>query len=76
MSDPFECFEENCRGIVRDAVIRYECVLGNNDTIVVEDLHVVKCDRCGEVLFDQDASARIETEIQNKYPGYFERRKK
>lgn len=71
--DLFKCFEENCGGTVRKEKINYKCQLGNGDTIIVNDLMVEKCNRCGELLFDSAASRRIESEITKKYPNHFKK---
>ena len=71
--DIFKFFEENCDGTVRKQTINYKCVLSNNDTIIIENLIVNQCDKCGEILFDSAACKRQESEITKKYPNYFKK---
>lgn len=76
MTDTFKCFEVNCGGIVRKATITHKVKLSNGDTIKIDNLVVERCNRCGEILFDADACARVDSAILEKYPNYGQRKRK
>ena len=73
MSDTYKCCVENCIGTVNKAKTNFSLKLSNGEIFNAENLLLEKCDRCGEVYFDSDASVCLETEIKKKYPNYFKK---
>lgn len=43
--------------------------------IVIRDIWVEACEKCGEILFSPDTCVEIERQIKKKYPDYYKRRK-
>jgi YgiT-type zinc finger domain-containing protein len=47
----------------------------NTPKIVIKDIWVEVCEKCGEKLYGPDTCVEIERQIKKKYPDFYKRRK-
>lgn len=55
----FECGEGRYVEIIED----YHCELPEGDTLIVPNLLILRCDKCGEDIIPPESSRRIETAV-------------
>ena len=69
---PSQCFE--CEtGTYKDVTVNYFSQLSEGISCITKDVTIQRCDTCGAELFDSRASQMIENNIEQQYPGYYER---
>lgn len=65
-----KCFTCNQGEYVR-TTISYTAELPSGPDVIVNGVEVDKCDSCGEIIYDGEASRKIEKGIESIFPGYF-----
>jgi YgiT-type zinc finger domain-containing protein len=63
----------SCEGIIEEVIKDYPFTLSDGETILVKDVSIGVCNKCGEEFFDHKASHQIESEISRLRPNYYKK---